>query len=98
MHAQNKSEISNLYIGNFRLVFQVNFVSLKVMNLSDITSRKFPIYKLEISDLFCACILARIRVAYNLSDKTSRKFPICKLEISDLFSGQFCPTKRDEFV
>ena len=42
----------------------VKFVLLKEMNLSDHTSRKFPIYKLEISDLFCACILAELKVQF----------------------------------
>ena len=45
------------------------------------TSGKFPIHELEISDYDLFDIFV-----YDLFDKTSRKFPIHELEISDLFS------------
>ena len=59
------SNIQGGSVANFRLVFQVNFVPLKEINLPDITEiSNLYIYILEISDLFCACILVRIRVQF----------------------------------
>ena len=57
---------------------------------------KFPIYKSEISDLFCRRFLFQLRMYFALHNKS--KFPLYKSEVSDLFCQRVLLQVRVHFV